>query len=255
MATGKRPYIVFATVRSGSYNLVSLLDSAPDLVCHGEIYKDNVVELPPETLKRLRLKRRDIGERDKRGIGFLQDLWSSEPDSSVGFKLLPRHLNDRPFLADLVLGGSPRIVILSRPTLEVCVSFATAKRTKEFTLRDPGKRSETTIALSEADLNDALAIARRFNTFAARIRAARGADAFDVSYAETSDPVRMQTLLEFLGSSADADRLNSEYHRQSRSRLHERVENWDWVVAYLNQTGQTDLLSEAGYDADGNPVE
>jgi|GEM_PF-4171676 len=49
-------FVVLSTMRCGSYHLTSLLDSAPDLTCLGEIYKPRKVELPRPLLRKLRLK-------------------------------------------------------------------------------------------------------------------------------------------------------------------------------------------------------
>ena len=57
MTTPDKPtpanFLVVTLPRSGSYNLVSLLNSAPDIVCHGEVFKRDVVELAEGPLAKL----------------------------------------------------------------------------------------------------------------------------------------------------------------------------------------------------------
>ena len=49
-------FVIVTLPRSGSYNLVSLLNSAPDIICHGEVFKRDVVELRPLHLEKMGMK-------------------------------------------------------------------------------------------------------------------------------------------------------------------------------------------------------
>ena len=87
-----------------------------------------------------------------------------------------------------------------------------------------------------------------------RLAAADGVEVFDITYAQLADPGRLDALLGFLGSAARAEELSSDYRKQGRGALHERVTNWPEVVALLRQTGRGALLAASGYTAEGRPA-
>jgi len=45
MPTETSPFVITTQPRSGSYHFKSLLDSAEDIVCQGEIFKESAVEV------------------------------------------------------------------------------------------------------------------------------------------------------------------------------------------------------------------
>src|SRR5215475_140758 len=86
-------FVIVTLPRSGSYNLVSLLNSAPDIICHGEVFKPNVVELADGPLGKLDMKAEDIAARDARPMAFLNRLRGLNARKIVGFKMFPEHAN------------------------------------------------------------------------------------------------------------------------------------------------------------------
>src|SRR5262245_39883207 len=82
-------FVIVTLPRSGSYNLVSLLNSAPDIVCHGEIFKRDAVEVRPLHLEKMGFKTEDVAERDAKPGAFLQRLRGLNARKIVGFKMFP----------------------------------------------------------------------------------------------------------------------------------------------------------------------
>lgn len=247
-------FIVFATPRTGSYNLVSLLDSAPDLVCYSEIYKPRWVELPPEVREEFGLRPKDTDARDALGAELLARLCDRHPGQAVGFKLFPQHLQDKPFLESHLRDPARPVVILSRAFLEICVSLLTAQATEKFVQRDPdAPRDKVQVSIGAEDLRKVRGVLHRFRKHAQTMREVPGKPVFDIRYEEVGAPDVMARLLSFLGSTATPEQLSSSFYRQTAGRLHERVANWDDLVAHLRATDEVALLGEAGYRADGTP--
>ncbi len=251
MTAAPVPFIVLGTIRSGSYNLVSLLDSAPDLVCYGEVYKQRYVELPEPALKTLGLTRMDTGKRDALGgelVGALRDL---NPHQSTGFKLFPGHLKGRPFLRKMMFSGRFRMVLLTRPLLEILVSFLIAEKTGKYTSQPEALPEDHQVGVTEEDIVAAEGFIQRHRKICRELRTAAGVEVFDISYKGTQNPDMLQKLLEFLGSDADASNLKTSFSKQSSSELHERVENWEALAALLTRTDRVSYLEAAGYDSSG----
>lgn len=249
-----RDFVVLATPRTGSYNLVSLLDSAPDVACYSEIYKAKWVELPPEVREELGLKPKQADARDAMGSALLDHLSARHPGHAVGFKLFPMHLQDRPFLETHLNAPERKVVILSRAPLEVCVSLLSARKTDKFVQRDPdAPRDRVQVTVTPEDLRRTRGMVARFRKLAQSLRQVPGKPVFDIRYDEVGNPVHMSRLLTFLGSTATPEQLSSTFFRQTAGRLHERVANWQDLVAHLRATDEAALLGEAGYRADGTP--
>ncbi|MSU88092.1 hypothetical protein GE300_00505 [Rhodobacteraceae bacterium 2CG4] len=249
-----RDFVLLATPRTGSYNLVSLLDSAPDIVCYTEIYKAKWVELPADVREELGLKPKQAAARDAMGATLLQRLAARHPGQAVGFKLFPMHLQDRPFLEDHLTAPDRPVVILSRAALAICVSLLSARKTERYVQRDAdAPRDRVQVTVTPDELRRSRTVTTRFRKLAQSLRQIPGKPVFDIRYEEVDDPGHMARLLDFLGSEATPGQLSSSFYRQTAGRLHERVANWDELVAHLRASDETALLGEAGYRADGTP--
>lgn len=252
----QREFILFSEMRSGSYHLVSLLDSAPDIVCYGEIYKQKTVEMAEEARAGLGLGARDTGRRDALGLALPSRLARLHPEAAaVGFKLLPGHVQaDRPFLAEMLKDPGMSLVVLRRPALAIAVSLAQAQRTGAYT-RDAAQPLEAPqVTMDAAHLADCLGMVGRFRSLVRGAVEVPGKPVFQIGYSQLGWPKVLGRLLDFLGSSASPLSLTSTRHRQSDAPLHRRVANWDWVVAHLKAKDQLWALKEAGYSPDGQPA-
>lgn len=255
MTADRKSFIVFATVRSGSYHLVDLLDSAPDIVCYGEVYKRELVELPDQLRESLGLGPRDVAGRDALGSELMRRLARQAPGSAVGFKLLPNHLRGRDFLREMLHSGDYRVVVLSRPVLEVYVSLELARATGEFVRRrGSGAGEQPQLEARAEGLTEAERLIRRFRRLGNELRAAGKVETYDIGYHDLGKLEARRALLGFLGSETAPEALSSGLVRQSSRPLHARVANWDWLVEHLSETDRLPLLEEAGYRTDGTPA-
>src|ERR1700741_3016246 len=98
------PFVLFCTPRTGSYHFVSLLASAPDVDCHGEVFKPGRAELAPQVLAALGTTPGDAGARDADPLRFVERLRALTPPSrAFGFKLFANHVGTHKALRDAVL--------------------------------------------------------------------------------------------------------------------------------------------------------
>ena len=92
MKFDRTPFMILTMARCGSYHLKSLLDSAPDIRCFGEVYKPNKVELPEKERQSLGLTKLDTLKRNQLGPDFLRRVVSTNSTQIVGIKAFLDHL-------------------------------------------------------------------------------------------------------------------------------------------------------------------
>ena len=245
----KKPFLIITLPRSGSYHLRALLDSAPDISAFGEIFKGSEVELPRSQLAHLGLKSSDVAARDAMGMQVLTKLCAQADDKGLifGFKDFRFNLN-RVGILEQILGSEEwRKVFLFRNPVERYVSLKRADLTGVFVvtkdMKTDGMDLKRPIRFEPEDFEKALAPHRRLRNDVRKARERSGKDqVFVMDYAEVNDIARLQKPLRFLGSEAQADRLQSSHVKQFAEPLAAGVENWDALVAYLDSTDQRGLL-------------
>src|SRR3954451_13560243 len=105
-------FVVFCIPRTGSYHLTSLLDSCPDVVCLGELFKPGRLELPEAYKGRIDISRPKA--RDARPDAYIKQVRDIDPESNFGFKLFRQHAKRGPRLKRLLFGPRWHTVMLLR---------------------------------------------------------------------------------------------------------------------------------------------
>lgn len=221
------PFLILTLPRSGSYHLAALLDSAPDLTCHGEIYKAERVELPPVLRARLGGPGEDPAARDAAGPAFLAALEAAAaPGRAVGFKAFPAQLRGLPHRRALLFGRGRRRVILRRDPVETFLSLLRARAHGRWTrMTGEAPPPPATLRWRRAAFEAHLRLHRAFDDLAARMERERPHLCHAVDYAALDDPQTRARLLRFLGSAAAPETLRSDRRRQHEGPPLAGVEN------------------------------
>lgn len=226
-------FVVFCEARTGSYSLVSRLGSAADIVCHGEIFKKDRIEVSP--FHQRRLSGHTIAARNAAPDGFIRAARAINPHKHFGFKLFLHHLNWAPEAVGYLTAPETRRIILWRDPLEVYASGLRARATGIWTVRSA--RAERRDALDApvryepATFDTFVAHYNRFVLFTRVLAALPGS--FVVHYPQINDPAALDALFRFVGSRASAAESRTEYRKQFRGRLEDGFENWDALAARL----------------------
>jgi LPS sulfotransferase NodH len=233
-------FVIVTLPRSGSYNLVSLLNSAPDIVCHGEVFKRDVVELPPGPLGKLGMKTTDIEERDARPVAFLNRLRAINARKIVGFKMFPEHASRlRPLREQVLRSPKWRKIFLHRDAIESYASLLRAKQTGIWAVRStapappPRERLDARVLFSPETFDEHMQLTGWFDKLAHDISAIPGNPCLRVDYEALADRSALPGVLGFLGSGAVADALTSEFEKQFSGPLSEAFSNWPELVAHV----------------------
>ncbi len=222
-----REFVVIAWPRTGSYYLTSLLNSAQGVVCHGEIFKEDFVEISPWHRDRLTID--TVAERDADPRAFLDALRALNPDDVLGFKAFPGHLRRVAGLRDLVAPW-PKIVLLRDP-IEVYASLQRARATDLWTLRKDQEadadKLHAKISFDPESWEKFRKNYSKYLTLASNLR-----KKMIVHYDQLGHPKLMRRILKKIGSDAAPDQLESEYRKQFSRPVAEGFDNWDAFVAY-----------------------
>jgi hypothetical protein len=236
--------------RSGSYHLRALLDSAPDIAAYGEIFKGSAVELPLAELTLLGLNAKDVEARDRMGMSILTRLRDhcQAKNQMFGFKDFRFNLN-RVGILDQIIGSDQwRKVFLFRNAVERYVSLKRADLTGVFVVttatKTDGMDLKRPIRFDPEEFEKSAAPLKRLKNDVRKARERSGKDqVFVIDYDTVNDTGKLQDLLHFLGSTGQASTLQSNHVKQFAEPLAAGVENWDELVAYLDSTGQRDLIA------------
>lgn len=244
-----KPFLIITLPRSGSYHLRALLDSAPDISAFGEIFKGSEVELPRSQLTVLGLQAADVAARDAMGMQVLTKLCAQADDRGLifGFKDFRFNLNRVGILDQILASDHWRKVFLFRNPVERYVSLKRADLTGVFVvtkdMKTDGLDLKRPIRFDPEDFEKAVAPHRRLKNDVRKAKEKSGKDnVFVMDYDDVNDPGRLQKLLRFLGSTADASTLTSTHVKQFAEPLAAGVENWEELVAYLDSTDQRALI-------------
>lgn len=230
-------FVVLAVPRTGSNYLVSLLHSHPDILCHTELFnKDKIWQQIGLGRENIDFGTKEARDRDPKA--FMERIWS-QPNgrSAVGFKFLGGQ--GRNVEKVILRDRSIRKIVLDRQNeVKTYVSLLTAKQSQDWGFvgtGEPPKRQPVTVNV------EGLKQAADFNAaYYKRVRRAlrwRRQSFMDISYEQLFDEATIRRLLSFLDISGDSiDQLESQFKKQSRGGLRERIANYDELETSLQGT-------------------
>lgn len=240
-------FVIVTQPRSGSYHLTSLLDSAGDVTCLGEILKPDKVELPEALALKTGYALTDVEKRDADFPAYLERLISECGSSIFGFKEFVSRITRARLGPQTLRSRSWRKIFLTRNALRIYVSTQRANETGRYTKRAPGAaRHDNRIIRFDPELFESV-VARdeRFRSGFRQLRSGQPRRVRAIDYRELAQPEKIAGLLAFIGSQHGAAELESSYYRQNSIPLEESFEDFDAVRRYMTENGHADLLQDA----------
>ena len=227
-------FVILCRPRTGSYHLTSLLDSCPDIICHGELFKPARVELRSSHKQRIRIRR--SARRDRQPMAFIRQVRDLDPDLHFGFKLFTTHVSRVPELEKLLASRNWKLIILQRDPIETYASSLRAKRTHIWTLKEGRSVNSddlnTPVRFKRASLKK---FAGEYNAsvdLAARLCAEKR-EVFVIDYSQLHDPSALNALLRFIGSRSDPHEMTSKYQKQYSGTVEDGFSNWRALDAFV----------------------
>jgi hypothetical protein len=237
-------FAIVTLPRSGSYHLVSLLNSAPDIVCHGEVFKKDYVELSKVHLTKMKVDTKDAAERDANAVQFLQRLRALNAKKVFGFKMFPEHYRRVPALdAHVVKNQAWRKIFLLRNPIESYASLLRAQRTGIWTMEDakrtdaPPERLNMPVTFDPASFKEHAKLCSWFEGLYTSTAAIADNKCFRLDYVNVNDPATLDAALAFVGSTSTHKDLESQREKQFSGQVRDGFANWKELTIFARKNG------------------
>ena len=226
-------FVILTRARSGSNSLMSRLDSCPDVVCHGEIFKPRRIDMRRDYRPRLPVD--EVGARNADPVGFIAGIRGLDPDKHVGFKIFPHQLAAVPAAIEHIAAPATLRIVLTRAPLEVYASGLRMRATGVHKRKEdtPAAVLTAPVRFTPKSFRRFAAVHNRFMTMARLIAAAPGS--FVIDYAQINDPAALDALFGFVGSRARAADSRTAYSKQYAGRLEDGIANWGELQDFLRR--------------------
>lgn len=251
MAEQKCSFVIITQPRSGSYHFKSLLDSAEDIVCQGEIFKKSKIEVDCCCAEKLGLKTDSVAERDVSPFAFVRQLQTSCASNKIfGFKIFWPHVEPhKPLMNKIIHNPEWKKIFLVRNPLQSYASLLRANKTKVWVrkegmpMRGEDWFNKVVVHFDSESFEKHLAAYYRVLKKNRSLMQSQPESCIEIAYGEITIPDRLNVVLEFLGSTANSSQLTSEYQKQYQGGLLEGFDNPDDLIAYLDKQGLLEMAA------------
>lgn len=230
-------FVIFATPRSGSNMLCSMLNSHPEVLCHHEIFNPEAVHYALDH-RNGEINLGSVAEREGDPASFIGALWQHHCGKSVvGFKL-NRGQNDRAIRNVLEDKGVRKILLIRRNRVQAYVSELIAQQTggwESYAFSNFNHNGQ----LVTVDAQRLLEHAANNDCYMSGIQAAlhaTGQRFFQTAYEDLGCADEQRRILGFLGLASATTVLRPATRKLSSSNLRELVSNFDELENALRGT-------------------
>ena len=231
--------MIFATQRTGSSWVSSMLGSHPAVETFGELFQHGAKRENafPAYVER-HGGRRSRFARPGLTFGFLNDLYAPRPGiEATGFKLMYQDVKEHPYVLAYIARRRVRVVHLLRTNLlDIVVSNDTARARGRFHASD--EQVEQVAVPVDPDT-----IVSRLETLDRKVRLARAllaavrAPRLEVSYEElVAEPARWSDVLRFVGVHDPAAALTTPLKKLNTLRKDATISNYGEIETVLRPT-------------------
>lgn len=240
-------FLIVTLPRSGSYHLASLLGSAPDVTCLGELYKPNAVELPPWLRQQVGFARHDTALRDADPLGYLALLMAHCDSPVFGFKEFLNRIHQTGIGKQTLRSRHWQKIFLFRNPIRKYLSLARAIQTGAYTKTEPGAAPEdnAVIRFDPQLFDETIRLDAQLRQRYRDLKAQHPRRNMALDYRELNDPARQAGMLDFIRAEAEPAQLTSIYHRQNSAPLEESIVDYEAMAAHARATGQGSALDDA----------
>lgn len=242
-----QPFVVLSTPRTGSTLLCLLLDSHPEIVCHGEIFNKAFIDLAPSLAGNAHFRTEGLHLRDEKPYATLEMAYAVGRKAgarATGFKMQPGQ-NDAIFMAVLRDRRIRKIVLARRNLLKCYTSHLIAVETHywtTFTDRTGSPRTAQVIVNPVAFRGYALNVRHIHHVIRGFVDRERQPALF-LDYEDLLGESVQREVLAFLGAEPDVA-LTASVRPHNPPSIRDRVANYDELVARLAGTEWEEMLDQ-----------
>lgn len=240
-----KEFVIYCFARTGSYRLVDILNNQDGVICLGEIFKNNRLELPEKVKSQVKNNGWAVAKREEKPIRYYSDVKEAARenfDNDVfGFKIFPNH-NSKAY-AHFLNQQDVRKVFLSRNPVQSFVSQEMAKKTGLWVRKDERKGVDDKKIAIDFDLllNH---VVNRMNVYLKMKHklALRGEKLFEIDYCETFDDESLRKLADFIGIPAYSP-VETGHKKIINKDYTDVVTNWEEVECLMCKMGVSEKMN------------
>jgi LPS sulfotransferase NodH len=239
---------ILTSARSGSNLLVSLLNSHPEFLFHGEVFNKHKVHTfrPSHIMSQLLdIDATELRNRDP--VRFLETIYALSPThlTTIGFKMFLTH--HAGVLNRMMQQDDMRIVFHERRNrLASYSSMMIAAATGVYWMKgedaDGAAKEKIRISFDSDDFDRYVGMLDDWYAAAEERLIARG-NFLRTEYAELQSPETLHALAEFLGAQTRFE-MKPAIVKQNHSNPLDRFDNPEAAVAHMERIGRTEWLGE-----------
>lgn len=234
------PFLIFATQRTGSSWVSTMLGSHPAVETFGELFqrgakRENAFGAYVERHG----GRRNRFARPGLTFAFLDDLYAPRRGvEATGFKLMYQDVKEHPYVLAYIARRRVRVVHLVRANLlDIVVSNDTARARGRFHASEGDVPEQVSVAIDPTTVVSRLEALDRKVRVARALLAAVRAPRFEVSYEElVAAPHRYTDVLRFLGVREPDAELTTQLKKLNTLRKDATISNYDAIESVLRPT-------------------
>jgi hypothetical protein len=239
-------FVIFAHTRTGSYHLVSLLDSHPQIDCHGELLqRDPPVERRPSghlsIIGQMEDRYHSFEYRRLHYEGFLEDVFKHS-DRIVGFKLIAGQHD--PAMVYCIMEPTIKVIYLYRDNLLAAYSSEQiAKKTGQNLVKINWMLKRAKVVFDAKVFEGRRRARESRHKLYMELLKRSGSDYLILEYNELARRKTQNDILAFL--SAPSAELKSSYQKRNTDDIVARYSNPDEVRSHLLEIGRPDWAMES----------
>ncbi len=234
-------FVILALPRSGSSLLHSLLNSHPDIACHGEILKRNAAA---GHLLRSWRDQVDWSQRLKDPVAFIESVFAyDQPSDNVGFKLFRTHMSD-PVIETLKSSQYKKIILERRNRFACYSSKKLAHKTGIFNTRKGKVANSISDNIIDFSREEFLHFRKSYGKAMRFYRREFGSDAINVYYDRIAAGKGIRPALRFLG--VEPQKLSSKLRQLHSKNILDRFQpsDHDAIRKTLDEIGHPEWINE-----------
>jgi riboflavin biosynthesis pyrimidine reductase/LPS sulfotransferase NodH len=236
-AFSPRRFVIFATPRSGSNMLCTMLNSHPDILCHHEVFNPEAVHYALDH-RNGEINLGSIADRENNPESFIDSLWRHHcKKSAVGFKL-NRGQNDVAFRHVLEDQEVRKILLTRRNRVQAYVSELIAQQTGgwESYAFSGFQSSGRPVTVDVARLLEHAANNQRYMSGIQAKLYSTGQRFLQTAYEDLGCADEQRRILEFLNLAPTTPQLRPATRKLNSANLRELVSNFDELEQALRGT-------------------
>lgn len=243
-------FVVISEPRSKTQLLISLLDKHPELLLHGELFKDGAIglrnEVPRTAVTPYNNPKVAVRYRDDFPIRFLHNVFAhctNEEVQKMGFKIFGDH-SEKALNYCLDHSDFQKIILIRNPLYRF-LSLESAHKSQQWILKDKSKQRFQPI---EYDHQKFLKFNQKSMRYFRRVieHLQQTEQQYLVVYAnDLPAKTEYDRIFKFLGLSKFKGNLDPITFRQNPEPLQKRVVNYHQMVTALKNDGMEAFLKES----------